>query len=68
LPGGRIRQQRTHEGPFVPQHTAALVADAVGVDEFRIGAKQSAVFLIGREAGKLNKASARSLAPSAGRK
>jgi hypothetical protein len=65
-------QQRAHEGPFVPQHAAALVTDAIGVDEIGICAEQRPVLLAGGEAGRAEQgqgwARAVSLAPSAGRK
>ena len=52
LPCRMPGQQRAHEGPFIPQHAAALVADAIGVDEIGIRAEQRPVLLLGGEAGK----------------
>ena len=39
-------QQWPHEGPFVAEHAAAVVPDAVRFDEVRVGAEQGAVLLI----------------------
>src|SRR5438270_183895 len=50
--GGGTRQQRPHEGPLVMEHAAALVPDAVRLDEVRIGAEQGPVLLIGSETGE----------------
>src|SRR5580700_2678079 len=50
LPGQGPGKQRPHEGPFVTQHTAALVPDAVRFDELRVDTEQGAVLLIGSEA------------------
>jgi hypothetical protein len=49
---GRLGQDRAHEGALVAQHAAALVPDAVGLDEVRIGAEPAAVLLVGGQAGK----------------
>jgi hypothetical protein len=45
LPGRVPGKQRPHEGPFVSEHAAALVPDAVRLNEVRVGAEQGAVLL-----------------------
>jgi hypothetical protein len=63
-----VRQQRSHGGSFVAQNAAALVSDAVGRDKLGIDVEADAVLLMAARLGKLNRASAFSLALSAGRK
>jgi len=45
-------QQWPHKGPFVTEHAAALVPDAVRFDEVRVGAEQGTVLLVGSETGE----------------
>src|ERR1700683_4994069 len=49
---GSPGQQGPHEGPFVTEHTAAVVPDAVRLDELRIGTEQGTVLLIGAKTGE----------------
>src|ERR1700676_4953736 len=44
-------QQWPHEGPFIAEHAAAVVPDAVRFDEVRVGAEQGAVLLVGSQTG-----------------
>jgi hypothetical protein len=46
------RKEWTHEGPFVTEHTTALVPDPIRGDELGVGAEQAAVLLVRGEAGK----------------
>jgi hypothetical protein len=47
---GGLGQEGAHEGAVVAQHAAAVVADAVGLYEVRVGAEPAAVPLIGGKA------------------
>jgi len=42
-----IRKQRSHEGPLVSDYAAAVVADAIGRNEGRVGPEACPVFFIG---------------------
>ena len=64
-PSGR---ERPHERAVVADHAAALVTDAVCLDEVGVDPEQSTVVLVVREARKAEQGQATSLAPSAGRK
>ena len=52
LPGWVPGQQGPHEGPLVTEYAAALVPDAVRLDEVRVAAEQGTVLLVGGETGE----------------
>jgi hypothetical protein len=66
--GRSVGQERVHEAAVVAHHAAALVADAIGRDEGGVDAEPLTVLLVGGQAGEVNRARARSLAPYDGKK
>src|SRR5690606_32377018 len=51
-PSGGVGQERAHECALISQNTAALVPDAVRLDELGVLAEKGPVLLIHRETGE----------------